>query len=262
MIGLNGGLIGVRKVPSGNTASGLWVSNEQVLAQRAGIWPSGGDPDFASVSLLLPFDGVDGSTTFTDLSSNQFAITRTGNATISTAQSVYGGSSVVFDGTLSSLDAGPSAVLALGSDDFTIECYVRPATSSAGMIASSRVLNNADLNYWQLEIISGRLEAQWRAGAIYTARTADHSLITNTWHHVAAVRSGSTLTVYLDGIAGNTTANVSGTAVTEQYVAVGATKFTGFARSFNGYIDDLRITKGVARYTANFTPPTEAFPSL
>jgi hypothetical protein len=85
-------------------------------------------------------------------------------------------------------------------------------------------------------------------------------LYDNNWHHVAVVRSSGTMNFYFDGSAqGSGTAdstNYSGAAGTLRIGASGA-----YISDLNGYIDDLRITKGVARYTANFTPPTAAFPN-
>ena len=98
----------------------------------------------------------------------------------------------------------------------------------------------------------------------YTATqlTGATSLASNTWYHFAVVRNGTgtgNLVLYLDGVADAT----SGGAVTDNFnqtnaLYVGADRVGG--SSLNGYIDDLRITNGVARYTANFTPPTAAFP--
>jgi hypothetical protein len=99
----------------------------------------------------------------------------------------------------------------------------------------------------------------WLANSTFLSGTS--TLTNNTWYHFAACRSGSTLKLFVDGV--------------EEYSGTDTTDYTSSA-SFNagdrqdldpfgqypldGYIDDLRITKGVARYTANFTPPTAAFP--
>jgi hypothetical protein len=76
------------------------------------------------------------------------------------------------------------------------------------------------------------------------------------WHHVAVVRNGSTWTIYVDGISRGT-GTWSGTIANIAYGPyIGADQFYG--REYTGYIDDLRVTKGRARYTANFTPPSKA----
>jgi hypothetical protein len=100
-------------------------------------------------------------------------------------------------------------------------------------------------------------------GYTATVLTGTTALSASTWYYFAVVRSGSgagNLVIYLDGTADAT----SGGAVTDNFnqtniLYVGASR-TG-TTPLNGYIDDLRITKGVARYTANFTAPQSPFPS-
>jgi len=86
------------------------------------------------------------------------------------------------------------------------------------------------------------------------------TLSTGQWYHIAAVRNGSTFTIYVDGTSRSSTTNSSALYNATNNFTIGAESNTQ-AQYLNGYIDDLRITKGVARYTANFTPPTAAFPN-
>jgi hypothetical protein len=84
----------------------------------------------------------------------------------------------------------------------------------------------------------------------------------DTWYHVALVRSGSgtnNMKLYLDGVLESQNTNTYTVPVND--IVLGRTYTNLNSEYFNGYIDDLRITKGVARYTANFTPPTAAFPN-
>ena len=81
---------------------------------------------------------------------------------------------------------------------------------------------------------------------------------TGQWYHVALVRNGNTFNGYLDGVSGSSTtssASIGANSTNGAFFGAQATS------NFNGYLDDIRITKGVARYTANFTPPTAAFPN-
>jgi len=85
----------------------------------------------------------------------------------------------------------------------------------------------------------------------------------STWYHVALVRSGSTITMYVNGTSVGT--YTYSTALTDKTAIVGTAtdnRQTTNAWKFNGYIDDLRITSNFARYTSTFTPPTAAFPNL
>jgi len=86
------------------------------------------------------------------------------------------------------------------------------------------------------------------------------SISVNTWFHFAVVRNGTTFTAYVNGVAGAAATGVSAAVFySAQPIRIGVAS-DGSSFPFTGYIDDLRITKGFARYTANFTPPTAAFP--
>jgi hypothetical protein len=91
-------------------------------------------------------------------------------------------------------------------------------------------------------------------GAVVSAGT----ITINTWQHVAATRSGNSWRIFINGIqVGATTTNAT-TYSTAYGCCVGTSYYN---ETFIGYIDDLRVTKGLARYTANFTPPTAALPT-
>jgi hypothetical protein len=104
----------------------MWTLREAQRFKQGGTWPrTRVDPFSANVSLMLHFDGANGSTTFVDSSPNNFTVTRAGDAVISTAQSRFGGSSVVFDGDSDYLSAGFNDAFAFGTSDFTIEVWYR-----------------------------------------------------------------------------------------------------------------------------------------
>jgi hypothetical protein len=264
MIGLNGGLMGVRKVPATGSASGLWVSNEQSLAKRAGIWPLGPipDPDFASVSLLLPFDGANNSTTFTDASSNNLTITRTGTPVISTAQSKWGGSSGLFSTAGDRLSV-TNNLFAFGTGDFTIECWHYPLTTGDFY---GRVMQCGDFGSggdWQIargDTIGGGQYGHWFDMQGGASRLASNIAVNfNEFNHVAVTRSGDVFRMFINGTVA-ATGTFSGRDLTKNTLTVAATE-SGTAPGLM-HVDDLRITKGVARYTANFTAPTAPFPDF
>jgi hypothetical protein len=204
-----------------------------------------------NTSLLLNFTnaGVLDATAKNDLET-------VGNAQISTAQSKWGGASIAFDGAGDWLLGPDNTNLQLGSGDFTIEGWVYlNATGVAYGLASKGAASTG----WSVNVTSGnKLQFSYTA----TALTGATSLASGTWYHFAVVRNGSgtgNLRVYLNGTADATSAG----AVTDNFnqtnvLYTGADRVGGSA--LNGYIDDIRITKGVARYTANFTAPTAAFP--
>jgi len=203
------------------------------------------DPYFANVSLLLHMDGSNGSTTFTDSSSNAFAITANGNAQISTAQSKFGGGAGLFDGNGDYLSFSALNIGAL--QDVTLECWIYlNSVSDVGIFGTSFSGN------WQLlSVISGKLSAYWNG---LEPAELTGSITTQTWYHVAITRESGTLRIFVNGVLRDSkSGSTNNTTVTE----IGRNAYRG---PLDGYIDDARITIGVARYTANFTPPTAPFP--
>lgn len=217
------------------------------------------DPHFDKVSLLLHMDGADGSTTFTDSSSNPKTVTPSGNAKISTAQSKSGGASAYFDGAGSYLVLADSVDWATGAENFTVEFFVYNQNNSG----QSFILGQQHSNYYgpfRIENFSGNYNIlissdghSWAGGTATFAAPA----ATNVWDHLALVRSGDIYTLYVNGIAKGS--RTVGGAIHDSSAAmfIGGSPYTA---DIDGYIDEVRITKGVARYTANFTPPDAPFP--
>jgi len=186
-----------------------------------------------------------------------------GNAQISTTQSKFGGSSMYFDGTGDWLAIPFSQNIVFGSGDFTCEFWVYFNTVSArqeivffGNSAGTNVPLLVELN----TAFKIRFLIQTSGGQIFVDSAATPTV--NTWTHVACVRYGSTAYLFVNGvsqgsISPGTNALVSQT--TPMYIGIQTDLASG---PLNGYIDDLRITKGIARYTSNFTPPTTAFLTL
>lgn len=266
MLGFNGGRLGVRNVPTTEIASGVWGQNEQSIANRAAIWPqTGGDPNFSSVSLLLHMNGSNGSTTFTDSSPSPKTITAVGNAQVSTAQSKFGGASLLLDGSGDNLSVPDSDAFYLPGD-FTVECFVYALSWSGNsgyvqLMGQWPVADFAPLIPYFLNGVPS-IAASSNQSSWDILNTGTGSAIpTSTWTHVAWVRSGNKWSVYVDGTERVLSASASGTPYNAAAaLAIGRSVDGGPQYAFNGYIDELRITKGVARYTANFTAPTAPFP--
>ena len=235
-----------------------------ILANRLRMkMPSGcgGDPNcdpyWDNVVLLLHGDGADGSTDIVDSSQSGHAITVNGSAQISTAQSKFGGASAYFGGTGDYLDAGASTDFNFGTDDFTIEMFFYRASASGRMDLCGRYLN--------LSTGFGISTSVYSAGDVlfYFGTNALCISLGGLWtvgvfNHIAAAKSGQTLRMFINGAlaaSATTTLSISGGNSLKIGAAGNATQL------FLGYIDELRITKGVARYTADFTPPTAPFPN-
>jgi hypothetical protein len=183
-----------------------------------------------------------------------------GNAQVSTSVKKYGTGSIAFDGTTDGLvlASNPPQVL---SGNFTIEgwVYLNNTTGLQTIIGRWQGSNQEYL----LWVVSGVVQFYFGAFSVATPLiTASSSLSATTWTHIAAVRNGSTFTVYINGTSAGTATNSSAMTVTTAATTVGSLEpgYSGY--DLTGYIDDLRVTNGFARYTANFTPPTAALPTF
>jgi hypothetical protein len=178
-----------------------------------------------------------------------------GNAQISTSVKKYGTGSMYFDGSGDALLPVASPNLVLGSGNFTVELwvYIISSTSTFNEILDWRKSGNS--NGIALIYTASALQVFNAITGAYIITAPTASL--NTWYHVAIVRSGSTIALYINGTSVGT-ATLSSDLTSDQ-VNIG--RYFGGLDYYNGYIDDLRITKGVARYTTTFTPPTAAFPN-
>jgi hypothetical protein len=215
----------------------------------------------ASTSMLL------NGTNSNIVDSSAFSLISTvGQTQVSTAQNKFGGSSVLFDGTgdyLSILNNASSTPW--GTEDWTIECWIYPTTVDTNF----RTLYTNGFPI-QIYMRSGTIElyissAGGTSTYIVSGLTGPASSITvNIWSHMAVVKNGSNYNVYVNGVSGTT--GTTSTAVaypSATSASIGAAfQFSGVQYEYAGYIDDFRITKGLARYTTNFTPPIAALPTF
>ena len=216
-----------------------------------------GDPDFASVTLLLDFDGVDGATDITDLSNSAHVDTFVGSAQVDTAQQFLGVNSGLFDGVGDERIHFPNdADWGIGTGDFTWECGVRfsAVATTYGFLSNFLGADGAGLRWRnspaELQFITG--------GAIKKAES--WSPVINTWYHVAVSRKGTSLRMFVDGVEFGT-ATTDSTDITQgtAQFSVGSTAIG--TEPHDGNIGAVRLTKGVARFTENFTPPTVFYPT-
>ena len=212
-----------------------------------------------NTSLLLNFTnaGIYDATSKNDLET-------VGNAQISTAISAkWGSGSMYFDGTGDYLVAPTTNLpMTFGTGDFTIEGWIYPASVSGAIaIVSNRFDAGADTVLIFAFGTTYGLFFHTNATSVINSGT---NLTVNTWQHIALSRASGTARIFLNGTQVGSSAssaqNLSSTAA--MFVGQDGVKTSGAAAQLNGYLQDLRITKGYARYTANFTPPTAAFPTL
>ena len=187
-----------------------------------------------------------------------------GNAQISTAQSKFGGSSMAFDGSGDWVQAPNNAIYNLGGGDFTIEFWLYVSSNPALAAGIATKASNSGNTGWSVIYFPGYVEL--RSGASTALiQSAASSISTTTWTHVAITRYGTSGKIFINGIQSGSTGTINNFTDSTTVLAIGALDTTtGWNANYplNGYIDDLRITKGIARYTSNFTPPTTAFLTL
>jgi len=229
------------------------------------VWRPGylaeGDPYFSNVSLLLHGNGTNGSTTITDSSPTPKTVTAVGNAQISTAQSAFtGGSSIAFDGAGDYLQSPTNAEFVLGTGDFTLEAWIYPLGfagapnfNNFAPIFDYRTANASQVNVL-LTFLGDSTLVLYVNGATRITGTA---ISTNQWTHVALCRSSGTTKMFVGGTQAGSNYTDANNYVASLFRVGSNINADAF---FNGYIDDLRITKGIARYTSNFTPPDAPFP--
>lgn len=213
------------------------------------------DQDYRNVSLLLHGDGANGSTTIVDSSPSPKAITVFGNAQVSTSIADPFGRTTAgvlsFDGDGDYITTTADSAFQLGTGDFTVEFWARPS-----------VINDNDGVFTfggagtglAVSLVSG----SWRLTTTGAGGTALVGAILDTWQHVAVTRSGTSLRFFLNGAqAGSTISNA--TNLFDNQLKIGYYFSTNYA--YNGFIDEFRLTKSVARYNTNFTPPAAPFPN-
>ena len=198
--------------------------------------------------LLLHCNGADASTSFIDETGK--TVTAYGNAQIDTAQSKFGGASGLFDGTGDYLTVPNSSDFAFGTGDFTFDFNVRYFSIPAfSWFIGGSTGNNFDVWYAQsassvkISLVGNEYLFAWFPSV-------------NTWYHIAIARDAGNLRVFVDGTQIGTTqsANIN---CPQDGVIIGSQ----FNHSYflDGWLDELRISKGIARWTANFTPPNLAY---
>jgi hypothetical protein len=228
--------------------------------------PAQDDAHLGSVVFLSSFEGADAQTNLMDAVNPSRIFGRTTAAEIDTAQVKFGASS--FRRASGFMSTPDTDEWAFGSDPFTLECWVRfnTAPTSSFHYLVAQYDTGASQRSWALLVNAGALQMLLStAGTSGTAvASAAWSPSTGVWYHVVGEWDGTNYRTYVDG----SMLGKSGTAVTPLLdstaaLTIGAALNSGAVNSaFDGWLDELRITKGVARYASDsgFTVPAAAFP--
>jgi hypothetical protein len=266
---LFGNLCNLRVVKGATVYTGNFTPPTKPLAasgaDSAGSYPSttNVNTSFASsaTSLLLNFTnaGVVDATA-------KNVLETVGNAQISTTQSKWGGGSMSFDGTGDYLVEPANDLTNFGNGAFTVEGWVRINATGSFQAIYSRTLASTSgyggtwVRVTDTNVLQGAFSSGTSAHDIIISGTT--ALTTGQWYHFAWVRSSNTFYLYLNGSQEATTTSSVTMYASGDRVSVGALFVTGSAvNTLNGYVDDLRVTKGLARYTGStYTVPTAPFP--
>lgn len=240
---------------SGTVTVNANASNSPLTVELTGTggMPPPKDPLWANVSFLMHMENL------TDYSPVRNTVTPTTNAAVTTAAQKFGGSSLYLNGS-SRLSAPNNAAYSFGTGDFTVEFWLNSAVAWTAQYGSSGVLSmktNDSSSGWVIY----RNTTNPSKLAIRITGTSDcysgSSPTTAAWDHWAVSRQGTTVRWFKNGVLETSCTNGANISDT-------APLYVGYAQTWGGYVkghvDDVRITKGVARYTSSFTPPAAAFP--
>ena len=237
--------------PANGYISGLRVVTESLASGSTYTVPTAPPTAITNTSFLCNFTNAG---IFDNTGKNN--LDTVGNAQIDTSVKKYGTGSMEFDGTGDYLLAiGDSNNFVFGTGDFTVEMWINTSTVSPSYqgVWDSRTSDPSVTPH--ITLASGT-PVWWVSGA---ARITGSALSTSTWYHLAVARSGTSTKMFVNGTQVGSTYTDSNNYVSRAVPTIGINFDTLFP--FTGFIDDLRITKGIARYTSSFTPPTEAFPN-
>jgi hypothetical protein len=177
------------------------------------------------------------------------------NPTASWSAATYGGSGY-FDGSGDYLTGPTNTATAFNlTGDFTIEswCYFSSvSTAFAGILSYA---DSSGFNGWELINNAGTVYFRFLTGSAGAGQvTASSSITTNQWYHIAVSRSGSTITLYINGYSVGTVTYSSSQSSSSSFIKVAADRIGSTLST--GYLSNIRVVNGTAFYTSNFTPPT------
>lgn len=211
----------------------------------------GTDPYFANVSALLHMQGANNGTVFTDSSSNALTCTALGNAKTITTDFKWGNSCANFDGSGDYITVAASSAMDFGSGNYTVEMWVKWSS-----VSGAQTLIDFGNGATYLRFDNGNTLYFFDAGAMMISGATISQLASGTWYYIAFVRTGNTRSVYVNGSLIGSASRVGTSGSSSISTKIGARYDSALA--FNGKMQDVRVTKSVARDVT--TIPTAQFP--
>lgn len=255
------GAIGVGGTSSYKSFNG-YISNMRLVTGSA-LYTSNFTPSTSPLTAVsgtqLLVKGSNGAIFDQTSNNNLYAA---GSAQISTAQSKFGDSSMLFNGSTDYIRSTNSFNTDFGTGDFTVEFWMNASASGTyvAVVGTQSISGNSTSGMWRVSIRLNSVNGiyfNYTTGSAFvdvTFTTTNYN--DNTWHHVAVSRSSGSVRAFVDGTQVGSTTSITQNLTSGQKLNVGYQAQDGVY--YNGYIDDLRITR-YARYTSNFTPPSSAF---
>jgi len=256
-----GGYIGSSVLPESSfissSANGAYSPNEINVFKKRAKWPILGEADtnFSNVVFLLAADGINGSVVLNDSSSYNHTINIVGNAELRTDIKKFGSSSLYVFGGSANVASLSNNNWNFSTSDFTIECWIYP---TAGIGASRDILSkfttlSSNLDFL-LEIDSANGNLKFSAGNNATISILSNAAIPlNTWTNVAVSRVSGVTRMFVDGVVQSAT-HTGSVSINNSTTTLTIGKSSTNSDPFSGYIDEIRITRNVGRYSSSFTP--------
>jgi hypothetical protein len=227
------------------------------------IWVlSNGIDEFTK--LMLHMNGANGSTVFTDSSLSPKTVTANGNARLSTMSPKFGTASGLFDGAGDYIDTPDSEDFNVGNGNFTVDCWVKfnSVTGTPWIFGQGDASHAPATISTEMFLADGKLTIRGYQGSSFFGNTTTTVFtVDGLWHHIEACRSGNQFLIFVDGVSsGGVSDNLSGVSFNNSYNKFTIGRIGEYDGAYlNGYIDEFRFSKGIARHTANFTPPTSEY---
>lgn len=236
--------------------SNLYNVTSDSGAQTGGCY--GGIDNYAK--LMLHTDGANNSTIFTDSEPTPKTATVSGGAKIDTATSEFGGASAIFPTASDYVSFADSNDWNMGTGNFTIDFWMNMSTmaQNQNIFAQKVGADNSNIVFSYWDAASKSMIFRIYSGGVTLAdltQPTDNTWATGTWYHIAIVRNGNVWTLYKNG----TSIATQTVSATYPDYAAPLTFGYGILGGFAGHLDEFRVSKGIARWTSNFTPPTQAY---
>jgi hypothetical protein len=224
--------------------------------------PAGND---SYTKVLLQMSGTDASTTFTDTNAGGSSHTWTAaaDAQIDTAQSKFDGASGLFDGTGDYISTPDHADFTLGSGAFTVDLWLRPNVDGSQIFFAGQMdaagIANSDTAWLMERSATNKLVFYLVSGTTPASVTSTTDIVAGAWYHIAVVRTDDVLRLFVNGTQEGGDVAFSGAVNDSSEPLVVGRGGSNVGQEWNGWIDEFRLSVGIARWTTTFTPPTGSY---